>query len=114
MLVQKVVMKLEFGLYVAAAETGLPYAVLIRITESVILRLDEMIISLCELLVNWIHEVEVSISIFFKGERDLLGRRYSFWTLIDKNIKNHGCFLPLKLFKHAAQSFYSKKPKSME
>lgn len=106
---QAVVLKLQFILYVNAAETGLLYCVLIRCPMYVIERCEHVMRDLVGPLVAWAYERSPTIPQFVAPEQQAqLKARHKFWYVIEQHVSLQGAFPPLKLFKHASQSIYSK------
>lgn len=42
------------------------------------------------------------------SQKKMVKSKFEFWILVHNNVLNNGPFVPLKLFKHATQCFYSK------
>ena len=60
-------------------------------------------------IVDWAHDEDVAIPESITGEnRDLVESNLEFFKLVNDHVSKKGPFPPLKLFKNACQSFYSK------
>jgi hypothetical protein len=62
-----------------------------------------------ETSVSWAHDEEAALPLFAdRDSRQIVEECLSFWRIVNNHVKEKGAFVPLKLFKHAAQSLYSK------
>lgn len=109
MLHQATVMKCSLAIYVASAETGVLYTVFMRVNVEI----RNVALSALNLVsasvVKWAHETENRIPSFVpSNQRSALQSRLDFWSAVNNHVISTGPFQPLKLFKHATQSFYSK------
>lgn len=66
-------------------------------------------VSMAKPLVDWDYANPPTLPGYVdKACKDLILSKRKFWLIEDNYVTKNGCFPPLKLFKQAAQSFYSK------
>lgn len=103
---QRLVRGLTCAVYVATAETGILYIAVIKCPTADQTNCYETIQSLAAPLVAWAYEEYAFIPPFVSTSlRSTITTQLEFWHIVDGHVKVNGAFLPLKLFKHAVQSF---------
>jgi len=106
---QLVVLGFGLALYVCAAETGIIYVVLVRCSSNVRLTFRTVLTTTASPILQWAHTDDRVIPAFVKEEhKNIIETKLHFWKVVNEHVAENGPFVPLKLFKHAAQSFYSK------
>lgn len=106
---QVTVLGAQFAVYIMASETGVLYTVVMRVSDAMKVVCLETLKRVSDPVVTWAQMADGSIPYFApRGCFDILRSRWSFWKVVNEHVKANGPFRPLKLFKHAIQSFYSK------
>ena len=58
---------------------------------------------------SWAHQADGKVPLFVDREsKRVIKEKISFWRNVEKVVIDTGPFAPLKLFKHGAQSLYSR------
>lgn len=106
---QMVVLSVRLVVYVSAAEVGVLYIVVIKSPQNI---LDQCLLVLkerAETCVSWAYKDDPRIPTFADPRsRRVMKDRLSFWLTVNRHVWQNGPFPPLKIFKHGAQSLYSK------
>lgn len=85
------------------------YIVVISCSPDFIIVCKNNLLHACVLFMVWAYNSPIAIPNFIEhGKREVITTRHKFWWIIENHVNKNGPFAPLKLFKHAAQSFYSK------
>lgn len=106
---QATVLRSTFAMYVVASETGVMYTVVAKVPAHLREICRNSLNAVAEGIVRWAHEPDGSIPSFVAvQEREVVRTRWEFWKVVNDHVKSKGPFRPLKVFKHAMQSFYSK------
>lgn len=106
---QLCVLRFGLALYIAAAETGILYMVIVRCQANVLERESQELTTIAAPIVAWAHGEQPSIPSYVKSDcKDTLNSRLEFFKIIGFYLKSNGPLPPIKLFKYGAQSFYSK------
>ena len=105
---QMLVLSMNVLVYVSAAETGLLFVVVVYCPQDV-LTASMNALNSAESIVAWAHEEDPTPPVFATPDSvKRIEEKLPFWLLVNNHVKETDAFVPLKLFKHAAQSFYSK------
>ena len=106
---QALVLDASFAVYAVASETGMLYTVVLHITQDQKEAARFSIVQVAKDTIAWAHEQSSTIPTFISAEhREVVKSNLQFWNVVNRYVKANGPFQPLKLFKHAEQSFYSK------
>lgn len=109
LILQMMVLKVNFVLYVAASEIGIMYLVVAHCPEEILQECKESLIRGAKHAVAWAHEGDPKVPLFAdRDSRISIEEHLPFWRTINGHVKEKGPFPPLKLFKHGSQSLYSK------
>lgn len=104
-----VVLSAEYVVYIAAGETGILYAAVVKVPTAVS---EQCLVTLnlgAVQAVSWAHCSDASAPAFADSDsRRVIQERLSFWKVVNTCVKENGPLPPLKLFKHGSQSLYSK------
>lgn len=92
---QLVVLGFKLTIYMAVAETGILYYVVILCVESVLQDCHNVLIATAGLMVGWAYEDSIPIPRFVSLEKRLSASfRYSFWLTANKYVNNKGSSFP--------------------
>ena len=108
-LLQMMILDVNVAIYLAAVETGLLYAVYVHCSDVHLATCQSILTAQTSELVQWAYTEGGTVPELINDEcKECVESRHKYWKLIDDRVKIRGPFPPLKLFKHASQSFYSK------
>ena len=103
------VFSVSYAIYVSAAEVGIMYIAVVKCPNETLDLCEDALGTNAEAPVSWAHKYDPAPPQFTDREtRRTIVERHPFWLTVNSQVKDHGAFPPLKLFKHGAQSLYSK------
>ena len=106
---QMVVLSVNFVIYVSAAEAGTIYTCVVYSSADNVEKCYKAFTDVVLATVSWAHEQDRQPPSFSDTTtRRALKPRLPFWLMVNNFVNEKGPFPPLKLFKHASQSLYSK------
>lgn len=106
---QALVMDVEYCIYIAASEHAVLYIAVLRVSRLQRQTCKTALENSAGPAVSWAHQLGQRMPSFADAAtKKLLKNHLNFWNLINNYANNNHPFPPLKLFKHGAQSFYSK------
>ena len=106
---QMVVMSVNYVVYVSAAESSIMYIAVVYAPQEMLTACEIALRAKASAAVSWAYEEHlIPPSFVDSATKKLLKDRLVFWKLVNDYVKEKGAFPPLKLFKHGAQSLYSK------
>ena len=106
---QMMILDVNVAIYLAAGETGLLYVVYVHCSGVHLATCQSILTAQTSELVQWAYIEGGTVPEFINDEyKECVLSGHHFWNLIDDCVKLRGPLPPLKLFKHASQSFYSK------
>lgn len=106
---QATVIGASLTIYTVASETGVLYTVFACMKEWIREACVTSLNKVAQTVVGWAHTHGGEIPSFVRAEAvESVESRWEFWNAVNEHVKASGPFRPLKLFKHATQSFYSK------
>ena len=106
---QMVVLSVNFFIYVSAAEAGTMYTCVVYGSADNVEKCYKALTDVVLATVSWAHEQDPQPPSFTDTiTRRALKSRLPFWLMVNNFVNEKGPFPPLKLFKHASQSLYSK------
>ncbi|PXF43989.1 hypothetical protein BWQ96_06222 [Gracilariopsis chorda] len=107
---QMLVLAVKYVIYVSCSESGIMYTVLVHCNNSVLDTCLSALNAIALPVVSWAHQPgPLQIPSFSDTETTkVLQSRFQFWSLVNNYVTQNDAFPPLKLFKHASQSLYSR------
>lgn len=106
---QMVVLSVNYLIYVSASEAGVMYTVVVYCSSSIINQCCNALKSVAPPTVSWAFEETPKPPAFTESSTArILKSRLPFWMMVNNYVKDNDAFPPLKNFKHASQSLYSK------
>ncbi|PXF43106.1 hypothetical protein BWQ96_07140 [Gracilariopsis chorda] len=107
---QMLVLAVNYVIYVSCSESGIMYTVLVHCNNSVLDTCLSALNAIALPVVSWAHQPgPLQIPSFSDTETTkVLQSRFQFWSLVNNYVTQNDAFPPLKLFKHASQSLYSR------
>lgn len=106
---QMMVLNVNFCIYVRAAECGVVYKVIVYCPSHTLDVALDILRSMVRPLLQWVSATPFSLPPFVGDDhkQEILSR-LPFWQVINKRVMTVGVLPPVKVFKHATQSIYSK------
>lgn len=106
---QMMVFSVNYCIYVSSAEVGIIYVLFVRCSDATLDLCNTALHTSAYEAVAWAHHSDEAPPSFATTEvLSIIQKQLPFWRIINGYVKEKGPFPPLKLFKHGAQSLYSK------
>lgn len=106
---QLLAMSMRIAIYGAESETGILYEVLVLFPRDFLVTCHRSLHILVLPVLTWAHEPPHEIPSFVpRAKLPSAHSRFSLWHVVNSRERSSGRFPPLNLFKHCAQTFYSK------
>lgn len=106
---QLVVLSVNYLIYISASEAGVMYTVVVHCSSNIIDQCCNVLTSVALPTVSWAHEQNPKPPAFTEpSTARTLKSRLPFWMMVNNYVKDNDALPPLKTFRHASQSLYSK------
>ena len=92
---QLLVLGIRYAVYVAAAETVIPYTVVTKCSDAALEKCFEVLKAVADPVVRWAQEQVGAVPAFIPAEYiATLSSRHKFWRLVDQHVKEKSTFFP--------------------
>ena len=97
-------------IYVAASESQAIYTIAVMFDEEIITEVASFVDHFAKAAISWAHDGDAHVPLDKYGDdvEDLLLERVPFWKCVNEYVRERGPFMPIRVFRHSAQSYYSK------